>query len=481
MYFYACRNFAYILLILCSVAVTWLSGIFIERCNYYSIIPPPPKNIKIKKQLILSASLIINLAILFFFKYHNFFADTLIDIFSLFSLDIHVPKFNILLPVGISFYTFQAIGYSIDVYKGTVKAEKNFLTYALFVTFFPQLVAGPIERTKNLLPQFKTDHLFDYKRVTDGLKLAAWGMFKKIVIADTLSVYVTAAYSDINYASGIALAVATFFFAVQIFCDFSGYSDIAIGVAKVLGFNLMKNFDKPYFSASISEFWRRWHISLSTWFKDYLYIPLGGSKVHISRHYINLLITFFISGLWHGAALHFVAWGVIHAFYLIAALITKNIRTRVLIRCRLASLDGTPKRGWHIVQIFITFCLVCIAWIFFRADSIQDALTILKKIIFVPYELMSVITGILNGSISLGKGFFGPYTLALGKKEFIFNFILIILLYFIGLITNKKDGVDIIGNKTVIVRWTLYYVIFTSLIYVFVRSGETSEFIYFQF
>ncbi|MEL3913608.1 MBOAT family O-acyltransferase [Treponema pedis] len=286
------------------------------------------------------------------------------------------------------------------------------MTYALFVTFFPQLVAGPIERTKNLLPQFKTDHLFDYKRVTDGLKLAAWGMFKKIVIADILSVYVAAAYSDINYASGTALAIATFFFTVQIFCDFSGYSDIAIGVAKVLGFNLMKNFDKLYFSASISEFWRRWHISLSTWFKDYVYIPLGGSKVPISRHYINLLIT---------------------------------------------------------------FCLVCIAWIFFRADSIQDAFSILKKIIFAPYELMSVITGILNGSISLGKGFFGPYTLELGKKEFIFNFILITLLYFIGLITNKKDRVDIIGNKTVIVRWMLYYVIFTSLIYVFVRAGETSD------
>ena len=292
LYFYMCWKPAYLLLILVSIFITYMSGLYMEN-----------KSDKIKK-IILSVALISNLGILFFFKYAGFIVRTIDNL-------LHINQSNnffdsILLPVGISFYTFQALGYSIDVYRGTIKAERNFITYALFVTFFPQLVAGPIERSKNLLPQFKVNHEFDYNRVTDGLKLAAWGMFKKVVIADKLALYVNMIYSDINAHSSIAIALATFFFTFQILCDFSGYTDIAIGTAQVLGFKLMSNFRRPYFAKNIVDFWRRWHISLSSWFKDYVYIPLGGNRAGKLRHYFNILITFLISGLWHGAGWNFV-------------------------------------------------------------------------------------------------------------------------------------------------------------------------------
>ncbi|GHT56190.1 hypothetical protein FACS1894109_04410 [Spirochaetia bacterium] len=295
LFFYACWNPVYILLILFSVLVTWVSGIMMEG-----------KSQKYKK-LVLIASLVINLGILFFFKYFNFFADQFGRVTAL-----PVPNFNMLLPVGISFYTFQALGYSIDVYRGTIQTERDFINYALFVTFFPALVAGPIERTAHLLPQFKVNNTFDYGKVASGLKLAAWGMFKKVVIADRIAVYVNAVYAapDTFPASSIALAV--FFFAIQIYCDFSGYSDIAIGSARALGFNLTANFRHPYFAHSIADFWRRWHISLTSWFKDYIYIPLGGNRRGLLRQCGNILVVFALSGLWHGAAWHFVAWGALH-------------------------------------------------------------------------------------------------------------------------------------------------------------------------
>ncbi|MDR0553308.1 MAG: MBOAT family protein, partial [Treponema sp.] len=260
LFFYGCWKPAYLGLILLSVAVTWVSGLLMEG-------RPPAK-----KRFVLAASLVINLGILFFFKYYGLFADTAALLSGL-----RFPAFNALLPVGISFYTFQALGYSIDVYQGHVQAERNPITYALFVTFFPQLVAGPIERTGKLLPQFKAgvsrNHTFDYDRVTSGLKLAAWGMFKKVVIADRLAIYVDAVFGGPAAYPAASLALAVFFFTFQIYCDFSGYSDIAIGCARVLGFDLMTNFRRPYFSRSVAEFWRRWHISLSTWLKDYVYIP----------------------------------------------------------------------------------------------------------------------------------------------------------------------------------------------------------------
>jgi len=313
LYFYACWKPRYLLLILTSVFITWISGILMtDKPQRY-------------KKIVLFISLVSNLGILFFFKYYNFFANSINVLNTKFNIHTQIPAFNVLLPVGISFYTFQALGYSIDVYKGTAKPEKNIVTYALFVTFFPQLVAGPIERTEHLLPQFKINHDFDYDRVTDGLKLALWGMFKKIVIADQLAIYVDKVYSSPTDYQSIALILATVFFAFQILCDFSGYSDIAIGCAKVLGFSLNKNFDSPYLAHNIADFWKRWHISLSTWFRDYLYIPLGGNRCSALRHSLNLLITFLLSGLWHGASITFIFWGLTHGLFLIIG----NIKNKV--------------------------------------------------------------------------------------------------------------------------------------------------------
>lgn len=401
-------------------------------------------------------------------------------IFSFADITYSIPKFDFLLPVGISFYTFQAIGYSIDVYRGTVKAEKNFLTYALFVTFFPQLVAGPIERTTNLLPQFKAEHRFDYHRVVDGMKLAVWGMFKKIAIADTLSMYVNAAYGDIDTASGTALAFATFLFAIQIFCDFSGYTDTAIGVAQILGFRLMKNFDKPYLSASISEFWQRWHISLSSWFKDYVYIPLGGNRAAPLRHYANLIITFLVSGLWHGAALHFVVWGLVHGFYLIIEHSIKSLQMKFPV---IAHTSGTKsKQGIckHIIQIGFTFCLVCIAWVFFRAESLSQAVIILQKIALSPIELTRLFIDMHKGIVGVGQGLLGAYTLDIPRPDLIVIFMLTLSACLYSLVMRRRNSIALINSKSLICRWCLYY-LFLFVFFFLATSSQTKEFIYFQF
>ena len=332
LFFYACWNPSYLALILISVAITYLSGIYMEKHEA-------------KKKLILTFSLVSNLAILFFFKYYNFLADSVHSACTFLGCEINIPNFNVLLPVGISFYTFQALGYSIDVYNGKISAEKNFITYALFVTFFPQLVAGPIERTKNLLDQFKIDYKIDYDRITSGLKLCAWGYFKKVVVADRLAIYVNGIYNNVDGATGSALVLATFFFAFQILCDFSGYSDIAIGVSRILGFKLMKNFNRPYFSKSIPEFWRRWHISLSTWFKDYLYIPMGGNRCGAARRYFNLFTTFFVSGIWHGAAWTYIIWGTLHGVYQIIGISTSGIRTKIGLKTKVLVEDASTKTG----------------------------------------------------------------------------------------------------------------------------------------
>jgi len=296
-----------------------------------------------QKKSYLYLSLISNLGILFTFKYFNFFKTISTDILAQFHIEQALPTFPLLLPMGISFYTFQTMSYSIDVYHEKVKAEKHLGIFALFVTFFPQLVAGPIERSGNLLPQFYKHTKFEYERITSGLKLMAWGFFKKIVIADRLAQFVNYVYNDPYEYQGIYLVTATIFFAFQIYCDFSAYSDIAIGSARVLGFDLMKNFNRPYFSKSIDEFWKNWHISLSTWFKDYIYIPLGGNRVVKWRWYYNLFITFLISGFWHGANWTFVVWGALHGFYLVFSHATKNIRNNLAMRSNLVNYPRTFK------------------------------------------------------------------------------------------------------------------------------------------
>ena len=310
------------------------------------------------------------MGILFFYKYYEFAGSLITDFFSLLNIGIDIPRWNVLLPVGISFYIFQAVGYAVDVYRGTIKAEKNFVVYALFISFFPQLVAGPIERAKNMLPQFREKHKFSYENFDAGLRLMIWGFFMKLCVADRVSTYVDAVYNNYMEHSGVSLLLATFFFTFQIYCDFAGYSLIAIGSSKMMGFTLMENFHRPYFAKSIKEFWRRWHISLSTWFKDYLYIPLGGNRVGHYRHLWNLFVTFLVSGIWHGANLTFVLWGSLHGLYQIIG-IEKN---------RLLPKVNVSKRLHAVFNCLVTFVLVMFAWIFFRANDLHSAFSIIAKI-----------------------------------------------------------------------------------------------------
>ena len=360
-YFYMNWKPAYALLILTSTALTYSCGLLLEKYATNQR----------RKKTFLAISLGINFAILFLFKYFNFIGENITSLFKLLCIGWEIPTLDILLPVGISFYTFQAAGYSIDVYRGTIKAEHNFITYALFVSFFPQLVAGPIERAKNLLPQFHETHQFDYTNAVEGLKQMLWGFFMKLCVADVLAEYVNAVYNNVPQHNGTSLLIATFFFTFQIYCDFGGYSNIAIGAAKVMGFRLMENFHRPYLSLNIKEFWKRWHISLSSWFMDYVYIPLGGNKVTYPRHQLNLMTTFLISGVWHGANWTFILWGGIHGFYQI---ITNGFHKYVY----------KPKYdNWcsRLISTSLCFVAVSFAWIFFRANHLQDATAILGKMV----------------------------------------------------------------------------------------------------
>ncbi|MCR8912332.1 MULTISPECIES: MBOAT family O-acyltransferase [unclassified Barnesiella] len=318
----------------------------------------------------LVSGIVINLGILFFYKYYEFAGSLITDFFSWFGIGISIPQWNVLLPVGISFYIFQAVGYAVDVYRGTIKAEKNFIVYALFISFFPQLVAGPIERARNMLPQFKEKHKFSYENFDRGLRWMLWGFFMKLCVADRISTYVDAVYNNYMEHSGTSLLLATFFFTFQIYCDFAGYSLIAIGSSRIMGFHLMENFHRPYFSRSIKEFWRRWHISLSTWFKDYLYIPLGGNRVSHWRHLWNLFVTFLVSGIWHGANLTFVLWGTLHGLYQVVG-IEKN---------RLLPQVKAPRKLHAVLNCLVTFVLVMFAWIFFRTNDLHSAFEIIGRI-----------------------------------------------------------------------------------------------------
>lgn len=359
-YFYMNWEPTYALLLLTSTAVTYLAALGIDRFEE-----------KHWKKWCLVSSLVLNLAILFLFKYYNFLASNVEAMLQASGLGIELPEFGLLLPVGISFYTFQALGYSIDVYRGTTKVERDFTTYALFVSFFPQLVAGPIERSNNLLPQFKATHLFDYERVMAGVRLMVWGYFMKLVLADRCGIYVDAIFNHVDEHNGGSYLVASLLFPFQIYGDFAGYSLIAIGVARILGFRLMENFRRPYFACTVGEFWHRWHISLSTWFKDYVYIPLGGNRVGQMRNYFNLLVTFMVSGIWHGANWTFFCWGTLHG----------------LLLCMEKAL-GINKRKYSGVTKFchwvVTFVLVCLAWILFRANNLHDAVTVITGIFTNP-------------------------------------------------------------------------------------------------
>ena len=365
-FFYACYQADLIFLIVGTTLVSFVASHVIERTEKRWV-----------KRLALTVTLLVCFGVLFFYKYFNFLSGSVSGIIELLGGTPSRLELDLILPVGISFYTFQTLSYVIDVYRGDVKTEKNFFFYALFVSFFPQLVAGPIERPGNLIPQLKESHKFNTADFKKGSKHMLVGFFKKICVADLISVYVNAVYNSPENATALGVIIATALFAVQIYCDFSGYTDIAIGCARIMGIRLMKNFDHPYKSESIKEFWSRWHVSLSSWFKDYLYIPLGGNRKGKPRQLINVMIVFLVSGLWHGAAWTFVIWGAIHGIYQVIGTLTIKPRNKLLSRIGLSE----KSMGVRLARRIITFILVTFAWLFFRANSMADAAVLLNTLV----------------------------------------------------------------------------------------------------
>ncbi len=361
-YFYMAFVPVYILILGFTIVIDYIAGISIEN------------SVGRKRKALLIISLVANIGILAVFKYYNFLNDNLGILLGNFNQENPIPYLHILLPIGLSFHTFQAMSYTIEVYRGNQKAERHFGIYSLYVMFYPQLVAGPIERPQNILPQMHAKHTFSYVNMVSGLKLMLWGFFKKLVVADRLSLYVDSVFNHSSFHNGTSVAIAAVFFAVQIYCDFSGYSDIAIGCARTMGFDLMKNFKRPYFSKSIKEFWSRWHISLSTWFRDYLYIPMGGNRVSPLKRYFNLLVVFLLSGIWHGANYTFIIWGFLHGLFLVFGQLLKPVTQRIQPE------RGLKKTIYNAGSMILTLTLVTLSWIFFRAASVDDALQLLSNL-----------------------------------------------------------------------------------------------------
>lgn len=436
----------YILILGFTIVVDYFAGIEIENAKGR------------KRKLFLILSLIANIGVLAFFKYFNFINFNLTFLLHNFNVNNPLPYLSILLPIGLSFHTFQAMSYTIEVYRGRHAAERHFGIYALYVMFYPQLVAGPIERPQNILYQFREKHNFNYQNVTGGLKLAAWGLFKKVVIADRLSIVVDTVYNHPQNFNSFSLILATVFFAFQIYCDFSGYSDMAIGIARVMGFKLMTNFNKPYQAKSLNEFWQRWHISLSTWFRDYLYIPLGGNRVTIPRWYLNLFIVFLVSGLWHGANWTYIIWGALHGFYLIFALVTQRFREKFN---NTLFIDKIP-----FLSTLITFLLVAFAWIFFRADNVSLALYIAKHI-------FTGIPNLIKNHHHLIEGF------GLNNKEMGLCVLLILFLQVAEYVQSRINFVQKLSEKPVYIRFAAYYILLVMIAVFGVFSQR--QFIYFQF
>jgi D-alanyl-lipoteichoic acid acyltransferase DltB (MBOAT superfamily) len=447
---------AYILILFITILIDYFAGIWIERSTGK------------KKKIYLIISIISTCLVLFVFKYFNFFIGNFNEISQLIHWNYSLKTMAIILPIGLSFHTFQSLSYVIEVYRGNQKAEKHFGIYSLYVMFYPQLVAGPIERPQNLLHQFYEKHDFDYNRVANGLKLMAWGLFKKVVIADRLSVFVNQVYTDPYDYAGLSLVVATLFFSFQIYCDFSGYSDIAIGSAQVMGFKLMNNFNRPYFSKSISEFWKRWHISLSTWFKDYLYISMGGNRVSVPRWYFNLFITFLVSGLWHGANWTYIVWGALHGSYLVFAIVTQDYRTKF------NKVFGLVKGSKILkyIQILTTFVLVTFAWIFFRSNTIEQAIYIATHL---HTNLINDILALLKDSELRSRELY----LGQGMWVFLIAILSILFMEYIHLIQRHSRIRAMLSTKPKWLRWSLYYLIVLSII--FFGVFNKSQFIYFQF
>ncbi len=459
LYFYMCWNVKYVILLLVSILTTWLAGLLVHKIQN-----------TLARKWILAACLIVNIGILFFFKYFDFFLDSANKVLAKVGIQVVESSFSVLLPVGISFYTFQALGYIIDVYKGRIDAEKNPLRYALFVSFFPQLVAGPIERSENLLKQVREVDkmkIWNYENVTNGLTLMVWGLFIKMVIADRVAILVDTVFDGVYLYGTVALVAGALGFALQIYCDFMGYSTIAIGAAKVMGFTLMENFDTPYLATSISDFWRRWHISLSTWFRDYVYIPLGGNRCSKIRKYFNLMVTFGVSGLWHGANWTYVFWGFLHGFYQVVGDITKPFRQKLWKKTN----AKTESFSFKLAQVVTTFVMVDIAWIFFKANSIGIAIDYCKRM-FTKWDPWSL----FNGEI---------YNLGLDRFEFNVLIVATVVLLLVDLIRYCKKQVitEFLQEQCIWFRWgVIFALIFATIIYgMYGINFESSQFIYFQF
>lgn len=450
-YFYMCWNPKYIFLIAFTTLITFLCGLGIQFCKDKNI------NSKVFPGIIVALSFICNLGLLTFFKYFDWLLN---NVNQFFHLQI-VSPFSLVLPVGISFYTFQTLGYTIDVYRGEIKAEKNIFRYALFVSFFPQLVAGPIERSKNLLNQIKNiDHSgINFKEIRSGLCLILYGFFLKIVMADRIAILVDRVFGQYTQYGFIELATAAILFSIQILCDFNGYSIIAKGSAQMLGIKLMDNFRQPYLAGSVKEFWRRWHISLTSWFTDYLYIPLGGSRKGTFRQIINVLIVFCISGLWHGASWHYVAWGFLHGIYQIAEIGIGKLKSKIKI------ISSRQTFSSRILKTFFVFLLVDAAWVLFRADSCKDALLFFKQM-----------------SVSLQK----VSLLELGFQwhDWLILAVSVLFMLIVDILHEKNIKIrELIYRQGLWFRWLVYLAAFWSILLfgIYGVDYDTSQFIYFQF
>jgi len=451
-YFYMFFYPPYILILGGTIVIDYFAGIFIERTNN-----------AVGKRNLLVVSLVANIGILFFFKYFNFFNDNLTCLLHGIGQKNVIPFMRILLPIGLSFHTFQAMSYTIEVYRGNQKAEKHFGIYALYVMFYPQLVAGPIERPQNMLHQFHERHYFNYDKVVSGIVQIVWGIFKKAVIADSLALFVDPILNDPGKNSGLSVLLAVIFFGFQIFCDFSGYSDVALGSARVMGFDLMVNFRRPYSSRNITEFWSRWHISLSTWFRDYLYIPLGGNRVAKWKWYRNIFIVFLVSGLWHGANWTFVIWGAMHGTAMVIEAFTSSWRKKIATKI--------PSFLNNFFGKFYSFSFVAFAWIFFRAKNTKLAFDIIRKLPGAFADILRIVKHprlLMNNSI-----------LSVDAGQIVFYIVLLLILESIHRIEKEKHIYELIALKPAIVRWSLYF-IFVFLIY-YCGVFNNREFIYFQF
>jgi D-alanyl-lipoteichoic acid acyltransferase DltB (MBOAT superfamily) len=434
-YFYMAFVPYYILILAVTILVDYAAGLVISTTT------------GAKRRMWLMLSIVANVGFLAFFKYFAFLRENLLQIGRFAGYDWAIPALSIVLPIGLSFHTFQSMSYTIEVYRGRQEPERNLGIFALYVLFFPQLVAGPIERPQNLLHQFRERHHFDYDAVSGGMKLMVWGLFQKMVIADRLAVMVDRIYAHPSEFGGLTLALGTVLFAFQIFCDFAGYSDVAIGTAQVLGFKLMTNFRQPYLSRSVAEFWKRWHISLSTWFRDYLYLPLGGNRTSQWRHIVNVLVVFAVSGLWHGADWKFVIWGALNGVFVVMA----GLRPP-------GSREEARREAPVLVRRIVTFTLVCCTWVFFRASSLGEAFTIFRRLL--PLRPGEVLASIGTAPLICGLG-------------------LIVFAMLMHVIRERYSVRELISRQPVWLRWSVY----TSALTCILLFGEfhSRDFIYFQF